>query len=148
VRRALASGVAVAVLVCGCGKGGGASSGSSDAPVTVPGELVPAAARTATVIAPPGGTSVSIGSDVVGKALPLLVRRVFDAREPLASYGLDPAVAELAFTSPDGSVVKLLVGAEEFDGSASYVRRDGDARIWLVLDESLAPLLAPAGITR
>ncbi|MGI8662345.1 MAG: DUF4340 domain-containing protein [Acidimicrobiales bacterium] len=114
-------------------------------PSTLPGELVPIAAATATVTVAVGSTSSVVESAVVAKAVPLRVRRAFDAREPLASYGLDPPRATITFALGDGTTIVLDVGDDEFDQTATYVRRIGNERIWLVLDDSLRPLLGPAG---
>lgn len=134
------------VVVAATVVAGACSGGSSAPPTTLPGDLVPSVASTATVTVAAGGAPVSVPESEVAKAFPMSVRRVFDAREPLASYGLDPPVAIVTFTLADGSTVVLRVGAEEFDSSARYVRREGDERIWIVLDQSLDPILAVAGL--
>jgi hypothetical protein len=127
---------------------GACAGGSSAPPTTLPGDLVPSVASSAAVTVTAGGAGpVSVPASEVAKAFPMLVRRVFDAREPLASYGLDPPRAVVTFTLTGGTTVVLRVGDEEFDSSARYVRRDGDERIWIVLDESLDPILAAAGIS-
>lgn len=116
--RALAAvALLAAVVVLGCGGGGGAQSPvppSSSEPVP---ELVP------------------------GAAARFLVRRAFVPEEPLASYGLDPPAQVVPVAVPGAPDVVLQIGAPVFDGSAYYVRREGDRRVWVVLTESITPLL-------
>ncbi len=136
--RRLATVALLGVLVAGACGGGGPAAGPT---TTLPGDLVPASASDAQVTVAANGTTSTVPPATVHAVLPLLVRRVFDASEPLASYGLDHPRATVTFTAADGSSTVLHVGADDFDHSAAYVQRDGDPRVWLVLTTSLQPLI-------
>jgi len=115
---------------------------SSNAGNDVPTDLVPSSAAHATVTVTQGDRTASVTPDVVGHVVPFLVRRVFDATEPIESYGLDRPAALVTFVLPDGETIILSIGAQVFDKTAYYVQRSGDPRIWLVLTESITPLLS------
>ena len=135
-------------LVAACGGGGGSSS--SLPPSTLPGQLVPSTATSASVAVTTNGQVrlATVDRDVLDHVLPLLVRRQFEPVEPLASYGFDDPRATITFTLSGGDTLVLQVGDEEFDHSASYVMRNGDTgTIWIVLNESLAPILDAAGVS-
>lgn len=91
-----------------------------------------------------GGVEHVVAAPVVERVVPFLVRRVFDAAEPLANYGLAAPRARIVFTLASGERITLLVGAQDFDKTAYYVQRVGDPRVWLVLSESIEPLLRPS----
>ena len=139
MKRALAAMSFVALAACASG-----GSGGSAAPTTLPGDLVPPSAVGAKVSVASAGVVAPIAAEAVAKAVPFLVRRVFDAPEALTAYGLDHPRAVITFAMPDGSSIVLAIGDDDFDKTASYVQRRGDPRVWLVLDASLAPLLPPA----
>lgn len=135
-----------ALVVCGmllagvgaCSNGGGASGPTT----TLPEVLVPAGIGAAVVTETKTGTHRNLTAAQVANALPLLVRRVFDAPEAMANYGLDHPSYILEFAAgPTGKTVTLRVGSPVFDNTARYVLRDGDGRVWLVLTSSLAPFL-------
>ncbi|MGH9184453.1 MAG: DUF4340 domain-containing protein [Acidimicrobiales bacterium] len=103
------------------------------------------------VAGPAGHWSVAVGTvhvpdEAVAAAVPLLSMRAFDPDEPLEGYGLDPPAATITFTRRTGGTgtVELRLGAENFDGTAYYVQRAGDDRIYLVPDDQLDPVLAAA----
>jgi hypothetical protein len=105
--------------------------------------LLPAASADAQGVVRTDGGRVAAPADVVTGAFPPLVVRVFDAEEPLANYGLDDPQATIEVTvDSEAAPVLLSVGDENFDASAFYVQRAGDERVWLVLDDSIRPLLA------
>jgi hypothetical protein len=133
--------VAVALLSMAAALGCGSSSAPS-APVNeIPPELVPASAQHAVVTVTRGGASRTVPDDVVARVVPLLVRRVFEPTEPLTSYGLDKPAATVSFALPGGSTIELTIGGQDLDKSAYYVQRAGDGRVWLVLADSIVPLL-------
>jgi hypothetical protein len=133
-----AFGLVVALALVACGSSAPRSSSDSN---VIPPDLVPASFASASVtVTPTGGAPVVVAPDVVAKVVPFLVRRVFDAPEALFEYGLDAPSATVALTK-DGTTITLTIGAPVFDKSAYYVQRAGDGRVWLVLADSIAPLL-------
>ena len=130
------------LLAVACSSNGSGPAASSSGSV-IPPDLVPASAADAVVtVARPGAVPVTVVPAVVHQVVPFLVRRVFDAAEPLHDYGLDAPVATVVFANGDGSTITLAIGGHDLDDSAYYVQRIGDARIWLVLADSVQPLLA------
>lgn len=137
--------LAAAGLLAACSSAPAGRAGSSGSSLSeVPPDLVPPAAARASVTVTMGGVDRAVPADAVARAVPLLVRRVFDAVEPLANYGLDVPRARIVFTLASGERITLLVGGQDFDKTAYYVQRVGDPRVWLVLSESIAPLLNAA----
>lgn len=63
----------------------------------------------------------------------LTAERVVDENATdLASYGLAPALLEVAFTTKDGKTTKLLIGENTPTGSSAYARLDGDPRLFTI----------------
>lgn len=132
----------VLALAVACSSPAPTTSGASSPPVNeVPPDLVPASAAQARVTVTVGGVDRAVPATVVARVVPFLVRRVFDAAEPLANYGLDVPRARVVFAPASGERIILLIGAQDFDRTAYYVQRVGDTRVWLVLTSSVDPLL-------
>ncbi|MEY2571697.1 MAG: hypothetical protein QOE63_2047 [Acidimicrobiaceae bacterium] len=131
--------VVLVLVVAACGSSG--PSSSSD-PNVIPPDLVPASYVDAAVtVTLTGGQPVAVPAAVLTRVVPFLVRRVFDAPEALSEYGLDAPIASVTFADSMDPIT-LTIGAQVFDQTAYYVQRVGDGRVWLVLTESIAPLLA------
>ena len=77
---------------------------------------------------PADSASVTALADAAGA---LDSQRVVDANATdLASYGLAPALIEVAITSKDGKMVKLLIGENTPVGGNVYAKVDGDPRLF------------------
>ena len=54
----------------------------------------------------------------------------------LKGYGLDAPSVQINITKKDGKVIKVLLGDDTAIGSATYVKVDGDARVFTVLGKN------------
>ncbi len=64
---------------------------------------------------------------------PLNSDRLIDEHpQSLGSFGLDSPSNEIDFTLKDGKTTKLLLGADTVSGSDTYVKLDGDPRVYIV----------------
>ncbi len=133
--------VAVVLALAACSSGATPPSDSSFTSVIPPDLVPPAAADAVVTVTTPGVAPVTVPPDVVRRVVPFLVRRVFDPTEPLADYGLDRPSATITFAMADRTTITLVVGGRDLDQTAYYVQRVGDTEVWLVLTDSLQPLL-------
>jgi hypothetical protein len=137
---------ALVVAAVGCGSGPAGRSAGPPGGVT---RLVPLAASSfsaVTVTATATGRTQDLPAADAARLAPLLAARTFAQHQPLAQYGLDRPVAEVAFVRAGAATERLFVGATDFDATGYYVDRAGDPAVYLVLTTELAPALGLVGI--
>ena len=125
---------------------GGGDDAAPPSPPARPDLVTGAAADYGPITIRAGHREATVTGAIRGEVVPLHTARVFEADEPLPEYGLDRPLARIRFLRRDGGApVVLTVGAENFDGSAYYVQRQGDDAVYLVLDDQLDPALTLVG---
>jgi len=70
---------------------------------------------------------------LTGAVTPLNSDRLIDEHPAtLTSFGLDNPTSEVDFTTKDGKTQKLLLGADTPSGSDTYVKLDGDPKVYTI----------------
>jgi hypothetical protein len=78
---------------------------------------------------------------VIGALNPLTSTQIVDEKPAnLAPFGLDAPAFELAVTTKDGKTRKLLVGDDAPAGGDTYVKLDGDARVYTIASSTKGTL--------
>jgi hypothetical protein len=92
-----------------------------------------------------GARTAEVPPDLRARLAPLLASRDLPSPRPPAEYGLDKPQAQLSYRGGQRAE-EVLVGSANFDRHFFYARRAASATVYLVPADSLAPVLALAGV--
>ena len=135
--------VALTMVAGACGGGSARRASPSDRPR----RIVPGPATDfVRIIVTAGGRSAEVPAEQRAELVPLLAAKTFDDPEPLATYGLDHPEAVLLYERGVGGAAVVQLGDANFDHHGVYARRPDDRVVFLVLADTLRPVLALVGI--
>jgi hypothetical protein len=147
VRRVLAVFVVGALLLAGCSGGAAKPPAASGGGGGVRRIVSGPASDFLRIIVTAHGRSAVVPPGLRPTLIPLLAARTFTRPDPLATYGLDTPQAVLLYERGIGGAAVVQIGAANFDRHGIYARRPADQVVFLVLADTLRPVLALVGIS-